>query len=149
MRPEKGAAFCGTHQPQWQTGILGKRPGRTGQNHQKGDPVTLTLQARETFRLSGETRDRIRNIWAITPVSNGITVNNDQPHAGQHTLEFPMATFSQVMLQMQQHWPQIMQEVRSPKILPIICTLVKTGNLHQHLRINQCDSPSLVMPPMN
>ncbi|HCU5233615.1 TPA: hypothetical protein OUW80_005279, partial [Escherichia coli] len=46
-------------------------------NHQKGDPVTLTLQARETFRLSGETRDRIRNIWAITPVSNGITVNND------------------------------------------------------------------------
>ncbi|HGY6999973.1 TPA: LPD7 domain-containing protein [Escherichia coli] len=87
-------------------------------NHQKGDPVTLTLQARETFRLSGETRDRIRNIWAITPVSNGITVNNDQPHAGQHTLEFPMATFSQVMLQMQQHWPQIMQEVRSPKNPP-------------------------------
>ncbi|MCW3234602.1 hypothetical protein [Escherichia coli] len=109
-------------------------------NHQKGDPVTLTLQARETFRLSGETRDRIRNIWAITPVSNGITVNNDQPHAGQHILEFPMKTFSQVMSQMQQHWPQIMQEVRSPKILPIICTLVKTGNLHQHLRINQCDS---------
>ncbi|MCX0144699.1 DUF5710 domain-containing protein [Escherichia coli] len=87
-------------------------------NHQKGDPVTLTLQARETFRLSGETRDRIRNIWAITPVSNGITVNNDQPHAGQHTLEFPMATFSQVMSQMQQHWPQIMQEVRSPKNPP-------------------------------
>ncbi|EFL0511888.1 DNA primase [Escherichia coli] len=87
-------------------------------NHQKGDPVTLTLQARETFRLSGETRDRIRNIWAITSVSNGITVNNDQPHAGQHTLEFPMATFSQVMLQMQQHWPQIMQEVRSPKNPP-------------------------------
>ncbi|EFO3244748.1 DNA primase [Escherichia coli] len=87
-------------------------------NHQKGDPVTLTLQARETFRLSGETRDRIRNIWAITPISNGITVNNDQPHAGQHTLEFPMATFSQVMLQMQQHWPQIMQEVRSPKNPP-------------------------------
>ncbi|EES6120591.1 TPA: LPD7 domain-containing protein [Escherichia coli] len=87
-------------------------------NHQKGNPVTLTLQARETFRLSGETRDRIRNIWAITPVSNGITVNNDQPHAGQHTLEFPMATFSQVMLQMQQHWPQIMQEVRSPKNPP-------------------------------
>lgn len=87
-------------------------------NHQKGDAVTLTLQARETFRLSGETRDRIRNIWAITPVSNGITVNNDQPHAGQHTLEFPMATFSQVMLQMQQHWPQIMQEVRSPKNPP-------------------------------
>ena len=87
-------------------------------NHQKGDPVTLTLQARETFRLSGETRDRIRNIWAITPVSNGITVNNDQPHAGQHTLEFPMATFSQVMLQMQQHWPQIMQEIRSPKNPP-------------------------------
>ncbi|EES4807607.1 TPA: LPD7 domain-containing protein [Escherichia coli] len=87
-------------------------------NHQKGDPVTLTLQARETFRLSGETRDRIRNIWAITPVSNGITVNNDQPHAGQHILEFPMATFSQVMSQMQQHWPQIMQEVRSPKNPP-------------------------------
>ncbi|EEZ7918377.1 TPA: hypothetical protein ACWLAG_005189, partial [Escherichia coli] len=38
--------------------------------------------------------------------------------AGQHTLEFPMATFSQVMLQMQQHWPQIMQEVRSPKNPP-------------------------------
>lgn len=87
-------------------------------NHQKGDPVTLTLQARETFRLSGETRDRIRNIWAITPVSNGITVNNDQPHAGQHILEFPMKTFSQVMSQMQQHWPQIMQEVRSPKNPP-------------------------------
>ncbi|EES4170733.1 DNA primase [Escherichia coli] len=87
-------------------------------NHQKGDPVTLTLQARETFRLSGETRDRIRNVWAITPVSNGITVNNDQPHVGQHILEFPMATFSQVMLQMQQHWPQIMQEVRSPKNPP-------------------------------
>ncbi|SPW74118.1 DNA primase TraC [Escherichia coli] len=29
-----------------------------------------------------------------------------------------MATFSQVMLQMQQHWPQIMQEVRSPKNPP-------------------------------
>ncbi|HEA8521821.1 TPA: DNA primase [Escherichia coli] len=87
-------------------------------NHQKGDPVTLTLQARETFRLSGETRDRIRNIWAITPVSNGITVNNDQPHAGQHILEFPMKTFSQVMSQMQQHWPQIMQEIRSPKNPP-------------------------------
>ncbi|HGV7777215.1 TPA: LPD7 domain-containing protein [Escherichia coli] len=87
-------------------------------NHQKGDPVTLTLQARETFRLSGETRDRIRNIWAMTPVSNGITVDNDQPHAGQHILEFPMKTFSQVMSQMQQHWPQIMQEVRSPKNPP-------------------------------
>ncbi|HAV9327943.1 TPA: DNA primase [Escherichia coli] len=87
-------------------------------NHQKGNPVTLTLQARETFRLSGETRDRIRNIWAMTPVSNGITVDNDHPHAGQHTLEFPMATFSQVMSQMQQHWPQIMQEVRSPKNPP-------------------------------
>lgn len=87
-------------------------------NHQKGDPVTLTLQARETFRLSGETRDRIRNIWAMTPVSNGITVDNDLPHAGQHILEFPMKTFSQVMSQMQQHWPQIMQEVRSPKNPP-------------------------------
>ncbi|MCW7353072.1 LPD7 domain-containing protein [Escherichia coli] len=87
-------------------------------NHQKGNPVTLTLQARETFRLSGETRDRIRNIWAMTPVSNGITVDNDHPHAGQHILDFPMATFSQVMLQMQQHWPQIMQEVRSPKNPP-------------------------------
>ncbi|EHP9731839.1 DNA primase, partial [Escherichia coli] len=87
-------------------------------NHQKGDPVTLTLQARETFRLSGETRDRIRNIWAMTPVSNGITVDNDHPHAGQHILEFPMKTFSQVMSQMQQHWPQIMQEVRSPKNPP-------------------------------
>ncbi|HGF6226492.1 TPA: LPD7 domain-containing protein, partial [Escherichia coli] len=87
-------------------------------NHQKGNPVTLTLQARETFRLSGETRDRIRNIWAMTPVSNGITVDNDHPHAGQHILEFPMKTFSQVMSQMQQHWPQIMQEVRSPKNPP-------------------------------
>lgn len=87
-------------------------------NHQKGNPVTLTLQARETFRLSGETRDRIRNIWAMTPVSNGITVDNDLPHAGQHILEFPMKTFSQVMSQMQQHWPQIMQEVRSPKNPP-------------------------------
>lgn len=87
-------------------------------NHQKGNPVTLTLQARETFRLSGETRDRIRNIWAMTPVSNGITVDNDHPHAGQHILDFPMATFSQVMSQMQQHWPQIMQEVRSPKNPP-------------------------------
>lgn len=54
----------------------------------------------------------------MTPVSNGITVDNDLPHAGQHILEFPMKTFSQVMSQMQQHWPQIMQEVRSPKNPP-------------------------------
>ncbi|EIX4510668.1 DNA primase [Escherichia coli] len=87
-------------------------------NHQKGDPVTLTLQARERSPSSPGKPEWVRNIWAITPVSNGITVNNDQPHAGQHTLEFPMATFSQVMLQMQQHWPQIMQEVRSPKNPP-------------------------------
>ncbi|EEV6722377.1 DNA primase [Escherichia coli] len=87
-------------------------------NHQKGDPVTLTLQARERSPSSPGKPEWVRNIWAMKPVCNGITVNNDQPHAGQHILEFPMATFSQVMLQMQQHWPQIMQEVRSPKNPP-------------------------------
>ncbi|HDD9845995.1 DUF5710 domain-containing protein [Escherichia coli] len=87
-------------------------------NHQKGDPVTLTLQARERSPSSPGKPEWVRNIWAMTPVSNGITVDNDHPHAGQHILEFPMKTFSQVMSQMQQHWPQIMQEVRSPKNPP-------------------------------
>ncbi|WP_445236927.1 LPD7 domain-containing protein [Escherichia coli] len=87
-------------------------------NHQKGDPVTLTLQARERSPSSPGKPEWVRNIWAMTPVSNGITVDNDLPHAGQHILEFPMKTFSQVMSQMQQHWPQIMQEVRSPKNPP-------------------------------
>ncbi|WP_247149617.1 LPD7 domain-containing protein [Escherichia coli] len=87
-------------------------------NHQKGDPVTLTLQARERLPSSPGKPEWVRNIWAMTPVSNGITVDNDLPHAGQHILEFPMKTFSQVMSQMQQHWPQIMQEVRSPKNPP-------------------------------
>ena len=94
MRPEKGRCFfVELTNPQWQTGILGKRLEELVKTHQKGDPVTLTLQARETFRLSGETRDRLSVItWAINPGRvNGITVNNDQPHAGQHTLEFPMA----------------------------------------------------------
>ncbi len=87
-------------------------------NHQKGDPVTLTLQARERSPSSPGKPEWVRNIWTMTPVSNGITVDNDLPHAGQHILEFPMKTFSQVMSQMQQHWPQIMQEVRSPKNPP-------------------------------
>ncbi|EKF0508217.1 DNA primase [Escherichia coli] len=87
-------------------------------NHQKGDPVTLTLQARETFRLAGETRDRIRNVWAMAPVICGISVSHDNPHAGQHIREYPMSTFRMVMAQIQQTWPQVMKEVSFPGNLP-------------------------------
>ncbi|MGU7791113.1 mobilization protein, partial [Escherichia coli] len=55
-------------------------------NHQKGDPVTLTLQPRERLPSSPGKPEWVRNIWAMTPVSNGITVDNDLPHAGQHIL---------------------------------------------------------------
>ncbi|EOL5399321.1 LPD7 domain-containing protein [Escherichia coli] len=87
-------------------------------NHQKGDPVTLTLQARETFRLSGETRDRIRNIWTMKPVCNGISVSHDNPHEGQYIREYPAATFRQMMTLLQQGWPQLMQDVRLPDKVP-------------------------------
>ncbi|MFP1453782.1 hypothetical protein ACLB1N_35500 [Escherichia coli] len=33
---KRALLFCGSHQPQWQTGILGKRPGRTGQKPSEG-----------------------------------------------------------------------------------------------------------------
>ncbi len=116
MRPEKGAAFLWSSPTAVANGNTGgKGPEELVKNHQKGDPVTLTLQARERSPSSPGKPEWVRNIWAMTPVSNGITVDNDLPHAGQHIPEFPMKTFSQVMSQMQQHWPQIMQEVRSPQ----------------------------------
>ncbi|HFK4753253.1 TPA: LPD7 domain-containing protein, partial [Escherichia coli] len=46
-------------------------------NHQKGDPVTLTLQARERSPSSPGKPEWVRNIWTMKPVCNGISVSHD------------------------------------------------------------------------
>ncbi len=88
MRPEKGALlFVELTNRSGKREYWGKRPGRTGQKTtRKATPVTLTLQARERSPSSPGKPEWVRNIWAMTPVSNGITVDNDLPHAGQHIL---------------------------------------------------------------
>ncbi|EFL0345766.1 DNA primase, partial [Escherichia coli] len=77
-------------------------------NHQKGDPVTLTLQARERSPSSPGKPEWVRNIWTMKPVCNGISVSHDNPHEGQYIREYPAATFRQMMTLLQQGWPQLM-----------------------------------------
>ncbi|MDF8952618.1 DNA primase, partial [Escherichia coli] len=76
-------------------------------NHQKGDPVTLTLQARERSPSSPGKPEWVRNIWTMKPVCNGISVSHDNPHEGQYIREYPAATFRQMMTLLQQGWPQL------------------------------------------
>ncbi|HFO5600660.1 TPA: LPD7 domain-containing protein, partial [Escherichia coli] len=87
-------------------------------NHQKGDPVTLTLQARERSPSSPGKPEWVRNIWTMKPVCNGISVSHDNPHEGQYIREYPAATFRQMMTLLQQGWPQLMQDVRLPDKVP-------------------------------
>ncbi|EPA8393348.1 LPD7 domain-containing protein, partial [Escherichia coli] len=87
-------------------------------NHQKGDPVTLTLQARERSPSSPGKPEWVRNIWTMKPVCNGISVSHDNPHEGQYIREYPAATFRQMMTLLQQGWPQLMQDVRLPDRMP-------------------------------
>ncbi|HGC3155844.1 TPA: LPD7 domain-containing protein, partial [Escherichia coli] len=87
-------------------------------NHQKGDPVTLTLQARERSPSSQGKPEWVRNIWTMKPVCNGISVSHDNPHEGQYIREYPAATFRQMMTLLQQGWPQLMQDVRLPDKVP-------------------------------
>ncbi|MFS3775982.1 LPD7 domain-containing protein [Escherichia coli] len=87
-------------------------------NHQKGDPVTLTLQARERSPSSPGKPEWVRNIWTMKPVCNGISVSHDNPHEGQYIREYPVATFRQMMTLLQQGWPQLMQDVRLPDKVP-------------------------------
>ncbi|ELF7827810.1 DNA primase [Escherichia coli] len=87
-------------------------------NHQKGDPVTLTLQARERSPSSQGKPEWGRNIWTMKPVCNGISVSHDNPHEGQYIREYPAATFRQMMTLLQQGWPQLMQDVRLPDKVP-------------------------------
>ncbi|EOK7272222.1 LPD7 domain-containing protein [Escherichia coli] len=87
-------------------------------NHQKGDPVTLTLQARERSPSSPGKPEWGRNIWTMKPVCNGISVSHDNPHEGQYIREYPAATFRQMMTLLQQGWPQLMQDVRLPDKVP-------------------------------
>ncbi|EMV8138695.1 DNA primase [Escherichia coli] len=87
-------------------------------NHQKGDPVTLTLQARERSPSSPGKPEWVRNIWTMKPVCNGISVSHDNPHEGQYIREYPAATFRQMMALLQQGWPQLMQDVRLPDKVP-------------------------------
>ncbi|MWL44005.1 DNA primase [Escherichia coli] len=87
-------------------------------NHQKGDPVTLTLQARERSPSSPGKPEWVRNIWTMKPVCNGSSVSHDNPHEGQYIREYPAATFRQMMTLLQQGWPQLMQDVRLPDKVP-------------------------------
>ncbi|EHK5864885.1 DNA primase, partial [Escherichia coli] len=87
-------------------------------NHQKGDHVTLTLQARERSPSSPGKPEWVRNIWTMKPVCNGISVSHDNPHEGQYIREYPAATFRQMMTLLQQGWPQLMQDVRLPDKVP-------------------------------
>ncbi|MGV6362881.1 LPD7 domain-containing protein [Escherichia coli] len=87
-------------------------------NQQKGDPVTLTLQARERSPSSPGKPEWVRNIWTMKPVCNGISVSHDNPHEGQYIREYPAATFRQMMTLLQQGWPQLMQDVRLPDKVP-------------------------------
>ncbi|MGK4850319.1 LPD7 domain-containing protein [Escherichia coli] len=87
-------------------------------NHQKGDPVTLTLQARERSPSSQGKPEWVRNIWTMKPVCNGISVSHDNPHEGQYIREYPAATFRQMMTLLQQGWPQLMQDIRLPDKVP-------------------------------
>ncbi|HCO6643954.1 TPA: DNA primase [Escherichia coli] len=87
-------------------------------NHQKGDPVTLTLQARKRSPSSPGKPEWVRNIWTMKPVCNGISVSHDNPHEGQYIREYPAATFRQMMTLLQQGWPQLMQDVRLPDKVP-------------------------------
>ncbi|HHY7558771.1 TPA: DUF5710 domain-containing protein [Escherichia coli] len=87
-------------------------------NHQKGDPVTLTLQARERSPSSPGKPEWVRNIWTMKPVCNGISVSHDNPHEGQYIREYPATTFRQMMTLLQQGWPQLMQDVRLPDKVP-------------------------------
>ncbi|HAF2120083.1 TPA: DNA primase [Salmonella enterica] len=84
----------------------------------KGEAVTLTLNGREEFTLPGDDRPRIRNRWSMTPAGCGITVPHDRPEQGQRIQAYPAATFSQVMAQIRQGWPELTQDVHLPDALP-------------------------------
>lgn len=84
----------------------------------RGEAVTLTLNGREEFTLPGDDRPRIRNRWSMTPAGCGITVPHDRPEQGQRIQAYPAATFSQVMAQIRQGWPELTQDVRLPDALP-------------------------------
>ncbi|HGB0710400.1 TPA: LPD7 domain-containing protein [Salmonella enterica subsp. enterica serovar Typhimurium] len=84
----------------------------------RGEAVTLTLNGREEFTLPGDDRPRIRNRWSMTPAGCGITVPHDRPEQGQRIQAYPAATFSQVMAQIRQGWPELTQDVRLPDTLP-------------------------------
>ncbi len=84
----------------------------------RGEAVTLTLNGREEFTLPGDDRPRIRNRWSMTPAGCGITVPHDRPEQGQRIQAYPAATFSQVMAQIRQGWPELTQDVHLPDTLP-------------------------------
>lgn len=84
----------------------GGTTGKSGQNHQKGDVVTLTLQNREQFILPGEQKARFRNKWSMESVTNGISVSHDNPDKGQRIQAIPVETFMKVAAQISQGGPK-------------------------------------------
>jgi len=83
-------------------------------DHKAGDVVTLTLNSRDSWKVPGEDRDRVKNNWSLSAAPTGIAVAHDRPEQGQPLQAFPVDTFSQVTQQICQAWPEHTADLKLP-----------------------------------
>lgn len=86
-------------------------------NHKAGDVVTLTLNSRDTWQVTGEERERVKNNWSLSAAPTGLAVAHDRPEQGQPLQAFPVDAFGRLTNLIRQAWPEHTADLKLPQRL--------------------------------